>query len=257
MSLMYHASVRSRAGLLCLFLCSLVAGCEKPRERACRALVLQAKNAEDARTAVTPDARMAAHRARSAARWLRMNAVNDAELKKDTEVLADALERLADARFRLATATEVLGATDAADLVARSERLIAYAAAIDTVPSIRTKPCPYYEPQSLIEDPRCMEYVIPSGCVVTGPRLVTVAYQAERCVAALESLIDRAASPSEVKELIENLRATQSWSKTLPARPVEETIAQARAVPTAVADRGRADADITRIVSSLESKCAH
>jgi hypothetical protein len=64
-------------------------GCEKPRERACRSLVLQARNAEAARTAATPDARIAAYRAQSAARWLRSNAVDDTELEAFAAGLAE------------------------------------------------------------------------------------------------------------------------------------------------------------------------
>jgi hypothetical protein len=233
----------------------LVLGCEKPRERACRALVMQAKNADDARTAATPDARIAANRAHSAARWLRSNAVEDAELEADATALADALDRLADARVRVADATDVLGATDATDLLVRSERVDAYLAAIDSVSKVRRKPCPWYEEHALIEDPRCEAYVTPPSCGLAGPK-VTLAQQADHCVRALEGFEQIAAIPSDVTDLASRLRDHASWAKTLPARPVKDTVDRARAVPIMIAERGRADADVTRLVTSLEAKCA-
>lgn len=105
---------------------SLLFACEKPRERACRSLTLQAKDAEAVRTANVGDARVAAYRAQSAARWLRSNAVEDPALKNDAEELAAALDRLAEARRRLDAQAEALGAADVTDLVARAEKIAAY-----------------------------------------------------------------------------------------------------------------------------------
>jgi hypothetical protein len=250
---MYHRCVRRSAALVLLFL--LLPGCEKPRERACRSLVVQAKNADDARTAATSDARIAANRARSAARWLRSNAVDDAELKSDAAALADALDRLADARIQIAEASDVLGASDATDLLARSERVSAYVAASDGVPSLRLKPCPHYDPQELIEDYRCLGWVMREYCPTFDEKL-TLAQHATSCAAVVEKIGDRAEAPAAVAELASSLRAHAEWAKTLPERPAKVVVDRARAVPLTIADRGRADADVTRHVKSLEARCA-
>lgn len=237
--------------VLCL---TAALGCEKPRERACRALVIQAKDAEEARAAPAVDVRLAASRARSAARWLRSNAVEDADLKGEVTALADALDRLADARLRLADATETLGATDAADLVARAERIDAYLATTDEVPKIRRRACPWYHEHELIEDPRCTPYMLAPECNFGVP---TLADHAARCVGVVEGLTEVAVAPADVAELASKLRAHASWTKMLPPRPIKETVDRARAVSLTIAERGRADAEVTAHVRSLEAKCAH
>lgn len=252
---MYHPWVRRSAALFVLTLLPFaIAGCEKPRERACRALLIQAKNADDARTAAAAEPRVAASRARSAARWIRSNAVEDAELKKEASALSDALERLADARVRLADASEVLGAADAAELLARAQRIDGYLAATDEVPKIRRKVCPWYDPQGLIEDPRCAPYDAVPDCNVEG---TTLAEHAERCVKIVEGLADVAVARADVTELAAKLDAHAKWMKSLPPRPQKDFVDRARAVPLMIADRGRADADVTTHVRSLEAKCAH
>lgn len=107
--------------MVCLF---LGAGCEKPRDRACRALVVQAADAEAARAYVAPAPRLDAYRAQSAARWIRQSAVEDADLKSDAVALADALDRLAGARLRLAGGLETFQAKDVPDLVMRAHACI-------------------------------------------------------------------------------------------------------------------------------------
>jgi hypothetical protein len=230
-------------------------GCEKPRERACRSLVLQARNAEAARTAATPDARIAAYRAQSAARWLRSNAVDDTELEAFAAGLADSLDRLADARLRLAKASDALGATDATDLLARAERVSAYVSATDRVFQTGLKPCPWDEPNGLIEDPRCSPYHARELCPPFDASL-TFAQHAERCLRIAETLPELAAVRSDAVELASTVRAHASWAKTLPARSAKETVDLARGLSTTFADRGRADADITSAVRALEGKCA-
>lgn len=153
------ALVRRVVIAVCLLVLS---GCEKPRDRACRALLVQAADAEAARAYVAPAPRLDAYRAESAARWVRGTVVADADLKADAAALADALERLAGARLRLADGMEALEAKDVPDLVMRAHA--------------------------------CIE----SGC------------------------------PS---------------------------LAAAQAVAAAVTERGRADADVTRLVSDLRAKC--
>lgn len=236
-----------------VFASSLLCACEKPRERACRSLFVQANNADDARVVQTPDPRLAAHRAQSAARWLRSNAVEDADLKKDAEALAAALDRLADARLRLVDASQSLGATDSADLVARAERVSAYLAAAQKTHSIRRGKCPYDEGSGLIEDPRCMEYVSPS-CAVQSDR-TPLALEAAQCAESVERFAHVAEAPSEAEEVAKTLRATEAWAKSLPAQSSKVTVEHARAVPHVIADRGRADAEIAELVASLRAKC--
>jgi hypothetical protein len=246
--------VRFRAVLLLLL--PAVLGCEKPRERACRALSIQAKDAEEARTAATPDPRIAANRARSAARWVRSNAVEDADLKKDAESLAAALDRLADARVRLVDAYEVLGATDTADLVARAERVNAHVSAIAAASSIRIKPCPYYEAYNLIDDPRCQEWQMhsPHECAVHDEK-TTLQSEAAICAGLLEALAHQAETPSEASEMAKTMRETAAWAKTLPEKPVKVTVESAKGVPHFIADRGRADAEVAESIAALRTKC--
>lgn len=116
--------VRRVLVLVSLLLLALLAGCEKPRDRACRALVLQADDAEAARTYVAPAPRLDAYRAESAARWIRATEVADADLKADASALADALDRLAGARLRLASGMETFGAKDVPELVMRAHACI-------------------------------------------------------------------------------------------------------------------------------------
>lgn len=111
------ASVRRAVVLVSVLLAS---GCEKPRDRACRALVLQAADAEAAQKYVAPAPRLDAHRAQSAARWIRATAVDDADLKADASALADALDRLATARLALADAMQTFEAKDVPELVMRA-----------------------------------------------------------------------------------------------------------------------------------------
>lgn len=249
---MYHASVRMRAALL--FALAALLGCEKPRERACRSLVLQAANAEQARATVTPDPRTAVDRARSAARWLDSNAVEDPDLKNDAHALAGALERLAGARLRLIDASAELGAADAADLVARADRIIAHVDAAERASTIRMKPCPFHEPDALIEDPRCSDEYAVTGCGDV-ERARSLAAHAERCANTLEHVGANAVTPSEAAELATAMRATASWAKSLPDRPLAKTLATARTVHDAIEERGRADADITQLVAALKTKC--
>lgn len=232
-----------------------VFGCEKPRERACRALVIQAKNAESARSASAADPRVAAYRAQSAARWVRSNAVDDSELKAHANALADALERLADARLRLADASDVLGASDTSDLLARSERVSEYLAASDRVLGVQLKSCPWEDPSSLIDDPRCTRYNQRQLCPTFDAQL-TLAEHAARCATVAEEIRDIAVSASQASELATALRAQAEWLKTLPKRTAKETVDRARGLPKTIEDRGRADADVELARKALEGKCA-
>ena len=255
---MYHAcvrTVRSSATIFLLLFPLGALGCEKPRERACRSLVIQAKNAEVARTAVAPDARVAAHRAQSAARWVRSNAVEDRDLIADRDALADALEHLADARLRLASATEVLGAADAPDLLARAERVSAYVAASDRVLAIAIKPCPWNVGDSLIDDPRCARYDARELCPPFDAQL-TFAEHAEACLRVAETLPELARVPGDAIELRDAIRGHALWARTLPARPAKETVDRARALAHTFEDRGRADAEVVASIHALETKCA-
>lgn len=250
--------MRLRAMILAVLLAASSSGCEKPRERACRALLIQTKNADAARTTVTPDARIAAYRAQSAARWLRSNALDPAEdraLVADTRALADALDRLADARLRLASASEVLGATDAADVLARAEHVSAYVAASDRVLAVGLKPCPWNVGDSLIEDPRCAQYESRPSCPTFDAQL-TLAQHADACLKVAETLPEIARVPSDAVDLVDALRGHAAWIKTLPVRSAKETVDRARSIATTFEDRGRADAEITTTIRAVESKCA-
>jgi hypothetical protein len=225
---MYHAGVRSGAALLLLLLLSpALSACETPRERACRSLALQAQDAEATRAAVTPDPRIAAYRAESVARWIRSNAVEDRLLRDDAAALAAALDRLADARQRLATGRAVLGAKDVADLVARADRILGYT--------------------QLVEEARASRCRENTG--------MTLSQQAERCSVFVAAIAEGAATEAEGRHIAEEMRALAVWAMTLPECDVDETMAQARDTAAAVADRGRADADVTRFAASLREKC--
>jgi len=200
--------------MLVVALAFLLFGCEAPRERACRSLTLQAKDAEAARTANAGDAHVAAYRAQSVARWLRSNAVEDAALKQDADELAAALDRLADARARVAAASAALGATDVADLVARAAKINEYADAFEKL------------------KPRC-----------AGLDDVPLAQQADQCAMRLANGGD------------ESMQAWATWADTIPRRPIGETYARVREVHAAIADRGRAEADVTRFVAAIGAKC--
>jgi hypothetical protein len=244
--------VWARAILVSLF--PLLLGCESPRERACRSLVLQAHDAEDARTAGALDSRLAERRARSAARWIRTNAVVDPELKADALSLAAALDRLADSRPRLVAPGEALGTTDSADLLARATRVVAYAADIDKVARLEVGVC-----ADSIDGPiagrDCVALKMGLDCNRWRSGDSTLAAEAVACAASLERTT-LAAVPSEAHDLARMLRATAAWAaRLLPARPVAETIAQAQVVPMAIADRDRADSEIRRLSASIEGRC--
>jgi hypothetical protein len=241
--------------MVAALLAASASGCEKPRDRACRALIIQARNAEAARTTATPDARIAAYRAQSAARWIRSNAVEDRELAAHAHALADALERLADARLRLANASEVLGATDATDLLARAEHVSAYVTTSERVLQIGLKPCPWNVGDSLIEDPRCTPYDSRDICPPFDTER-TLAMHAAQCLHVAETLPELARVPSDAVEVVNEMRAHTAWIKTLPVRSAKETVDRARSIAHIFEDRGRADADITVGIQALESKCA-
>lgn len=249
--------MRRRAMTIAVLLAVAVSasGCEKPRDRACRALVIQAQNAEAARTAVTPDARIAAYRAQSAARWVKSNAVEDRELAAHAHALVDALERLADVRLRLASASAVLGATDATDLLARAEHVSAYVTASDRVLAIGLKPCPWNVGDSLIEDPRCAPYDSRAICPTFDAQL-TLVQHADACLRVAETLPEIARAPSDAVDLVNALRGHVTWIKTLPVRSAKETVDVARSIAKTFEDRGRVDADITMSIRAIEGKCA-
>jgi hypothetical protein len=231
------------------------AGCEKPRDRACRALLIQAHNAEAARTAGTPDPRYAVYRAQSAARWLRSNVAEDPELAAHARTLADALDRLADARLRLASASEILGTTDPFDLLARAQRVSEYVATSDRVVQIGLKPCPWNTGDSLIEDPRCTPYDSRETCPPFDTER-TLAAHAAQCLHVAETLPDLARVRSDAVAIVEAMRAHAAWIATLPVRSAKETVDLARSIEHIFEDRGRADADIAAGIKAVESKCA-
>lgn len=208
------------------------------------------------RTGRVSDARIGAYRAQSAARWVRSNAVQDVELKAHANALADALERLADARLRVLSASEVLGATDAPDLLTRAERVSAYVTASDRVLAIGLKPCPWDDPETLIEDPRCTPYHAHEICPAFDAEL-TFAQHTDACLRIADRLPDLARVPSDAVELASTIRGHAQWAKTLPTRSAKETVDRARGIPSTLEDHGRAGADVTMAVRALEAKCAH
>lgn len=198
-----------------------IAACESPRERACRSLTIQATNAEQARTT--------ADRARSAARWLRSNAVEDAELAHDRDAIADSLERFADTRSRLEAAGKVLGAHDAASVVATVQRLDALwkdAAAASALLGASSTQC----------ETRANATELVSAFVMD-------------CARTLE------AEPGG-EALAKSIGANAAWLReAMPMTTIGEAEgARAKALP-AVGDRARAEADVAAGVAVLRAHC--
>jgi len=218
---MYHAAVRLRA----LVLFSLLLACEKPRERSCRALLIQANDAEATRASPAPVRNVDANRAKSVARWIRATEVEDEPLHGDAEALASALDRLGDARLRIAAARETLDVEHGLpDLIAKAEHVVA---AVDRV-----------------------HRVIPS-CTVEGPE--DLATRMRGCIDSVPP------SDGDVAQPFQEILLDSLWAKEhLPAgRSARETIDRAHDVPQAVADRARAEEDVTRRVGYLREACAH
>jgi hypothetical protein len=208
----------------------LLAACEKPRDRTCRALVAQADNAENARAYVGAAPRLDAYRAASAARWVRTTATADADLTGDAAALADALDRLADARLRLAEAREALGARDPTELLERSGRIRALASDLAHASAFAGP-----------EDATCR----PEGAD-------PIATRAELCASTVEARADASARG----DVVRRLREGAAWASTLPSRPAHDTLARAAEGVSAIADRARAEADVTAAIAAIRARCA-